>query len=306
LGAIFLADALKMWGLESQSNVYCVDKSAAFAFEDLTDQEHGELLSKVKEVLKTELLKSGPHRRIDWEKGWGDNLKKFRKDASAESIIPGYFEKSEIMRWKQKWVRPSDSRLEQKLLGILVDSLIGRFASSNESIYEFGCGTGHHLFRLRKAFPIKKLIGLDWASSSQEVIKEYAMKNGDNYLFAENFDFFAPNYDLKVNKDSAFLTVASLEQVGTNFKSFVDFVLTSQPKVVINIEPMQEFLDRNHELDSLSILYCLKRNYLSGYFQYLLELEKQQKIHIHHSGRSYFGSLYIDGYSIVVWSPLEH
>ena len=105
---------------------------------------------------------------------------------------------------------------------------------------------------------------------------------------------------------SAFLTVASLEQVGTNFRSFVDFVLTSQPKVVISIEPMQEFLDPNHELDNLSILYCLKRNYLSGYFQYLLELEKQQKIYIHNSRRSYFGSPYIDGYSVVVWSPREH
>jgi SAM-dependent methyltransferase len=294
-----------MWGLESYLGKSKIQNPAYYYFQDLSANEYGELLSKVQEHLAGELLQSGPHRKVDWEKGWGDNLRKFRLDFTTDATIPGYFDKSKILRWKQRWIRPMDPKLEQKLLGILVDSLLESFAVDSSTIYEFGCGTGHHLFRVREKFPLKKLIGLDWATSSQKVIEEFAMISRDENLFAANFDLFSPNYDLNIDQNATFLTVASLEQVGSNFHDFVNYILTTKPNIVINIEPMQEFLDSENLLDNLSILYCSKRNYLSGYFDYLVELQRQGKVQIHHSTRSFLGSLYIDGYSIVVWSPRE-
>jgi hypothetical protein len=84
---------------------------------------------------------------------------------------------------------------------------------------------------------------------------------------------------------------------------FVDFVLHAKPKIVINIEPMGEFLDSENLMDSLSLKYFAKRNYLTGYFDYLKSLEKKGEIIIHDARRSFLGSFFIDGYSIVVWSP---
>ena len=102
-----------------------------------------------------------------------------------------------------------------------------------------------------------------------------------------------------------FLTVASLEQTHKNFSKFLDFILKSKPELIINIEPIGEFLDSNNLLDLLSLKYFEKRNYLSGFYGALKALEEQGLIKIHDARRSYLGSLFIDGYSIIVWSPID-
>lgn len=99
--------------------------------------------------------------------------------------------------------------------------------------------------------------------------------------------FFSPDYEIQIDKDSLFLTVASLEQTYDNYVKFVDFILQAKPKIVINIEPMGEFLDSENLLDNLSLKYFAKRNYLTGYFDYLKSLEKKGEIIIHDARRSF-------------------
>ena len=74
--------------------------------------------------------------------------------------------------------------------------------------------------------------------------------------------------------------------------------------MVVNLEPIAELLDKNNELENLSIKYFLKRNYLKDYLNYLKKMEKKKKIKIIKTRKSYFGSLYINGYSLVVWKPI--
>ena len=57
-------------------------------------------------------------------------------------------------------------------------------------------------------------------------------------------------------------------------------------------------------VDYLSILYFKKRNYLSGFLLKLRELEEAGKIKIHMAKRTFIGSLYIEGYSVIAWSPV--
>lgn len=291
------------WGYEAGLGHLNHSNDLDLKFATLNNLEFESAILQVLNTLEGELSKAGPHRKTDWEHGWGENLRKFSESGEDHATLPGYFEKSRIIRWEQKWIKPNDPNLEQKLLAILVDALVFKFGNNVSPIYEFGCGTGHHLFRLRKLFPSKKLVGLDWATSSQELISSYAKSKNDSRLFGQNFDFFAPNYELQIDKDSMFLTVASLEQTYDNYVKFVDFILQAKPKIVINIEPMEEFLDSKNLLDYLSLKYFAKRNYLAGYFNYLKSLEKRGKIVIHDARRSMLGSFFIDGYSIVVWSP---
>ena len=56
-------------------------------------------------------------------------------------------------------------------------------------------------------------------------------------------------------------------------------------------------------IDNLSIKYFKKRNYLDGFLSGLRELEAQEKLTIHDIKRTHIGSLFIEGYSVVVWSP---
>ena len=72
----------------------------------------------------------------------------------------------------------------------------------------------------------------------------------------------------------------------------------------IHIEPIEELLDKNILLDYLSIKYFEKRNYLSGFLSGLKKLEKQNKIKILKADRNNIGSLFIEGYSIIVWQPI--
>ena len=76
-----------------------------------------------------------------------------------------------------------------------------------------------------------------------------------------------------------------------------------KPKMVIHLEPIAELLPQNNLLSYLSTKYFQKRNYLNGYLAFLRKQEKSGKIKIHLTSRMPFGSLYIEGYSLIVWSP---
>lgn len=97
--------------------------------------------------------------------------------------------------------------------------------------------------------------------------------------------------------------MASLEQTGKNYSDFLEYLLAKRPKVVIHIEPMWDSLDPNNLLDYLSIRYMKKRNYLDGFREYIWSLSNDGKIEVKVDRRTYLGSLYIDGYSVLVWKP---
>src|SRR6266851_3467767 len=136
------------------------------------------------------LVYSGKHRLIQWEKGWGQNLGEFNTEKKESTIIPHYFGKYPVVRINQKWIKPQSKDFEYNMLGIILDWLFDIYARNVETVYEFGCGTGHNLIRLRGINSEEKLWGLDWATSSQKLIQKYAKEKKDTKLFAEQFDFF--------------------------------------------------------------------------------------------------------------------
>ena len=99
--------------------------------------------------------------------------------------------------------------------------------------------------------------------------------------------------------------MASLEQIGDNFIKYVNFLKKNKPELVINIEPINELMNQDLILDYLSVKYSQKRNYLEGYFSYLKLLEKKKIIKFLEIKKSHFGSLYINGYSILAWKFLK-
>ena len=81
----------------------------------------------------------------------------------------------------------------------------------------------------------------------------------------------------------------------------VDFLLIKKPELCIHLEPIDELLDNDKLMDSLSIKYFRKRNYLSKFLPYLESLEKDGKIEIIKKQRTYSGSYFIEGHSLIVW-----
>ena len=267
-------------------------------------EQRDQALRKVIAVLMADLPKSGRHRNEDWEVGWAENLHAFRSVREASALIPGYFNKIPIVRWRQELVSSISPTLEFDLFATLLDWILDtRIPSECTALYEFGCGTGHNLLRARERFPDSTLTGLDWATSSQDAVREYANRSGDLKLFAAEFDYFAPDTSLSLAPDACVLTVASLEQVGHGFNPFIDYLCEQEPSLIVHIEPIAELLDPSNLLDYLSIEYFKKRNYLEGLLDELKIRESRGEIEILEARRTYVGSFYIDGYSLIVWRP---
>lgn len=278
---------------------------ARFKYYKLTPELKDQCIKNIVHLLQSpDIIRAGKHRLDQWEKGWGENLEHFQKNKQERDVLPYYFGKYPILRFKQQFIEAASDKFEYYTLAIIVDWLFEKYFQNVGAIYEFGCGTGHHLLRLRQFNRNANLYGLDWTTASQKLINSVAKERHDKKLFSKQFDFFNPDSLLRLEKDSAIYTVAALEQIGTKYKSFIKYLLQNKPKICVHVEPVAELLDsENNLLDYLSVEYFKKRNYLSGFLDYLKNLEKQGKIKIHQAQRSFIGSLYIEGYSIIVWSP---
>ena len=170
-----------------------------------------------------------------------------------------------------------------------------------DNLLEFGCGPSYHLLRFGNFNKNINLIGLDWAEVSQNIIKEINNLAINSKIKGYNFDFFNPDYAIDIPDNSAVFTCNALEQIGENYKEFIDYLLVKKPALCINFEPMVEFLDEDNLVDQLCVLYTKKRNYLKGYLSYLEQLEKEGKIEIILKKRLQIGSLYIEGNPVIIW-----
>ena len=245
----------------------------------------------IEKLLDNSIPYSGKHRKQQWEKGWRENLE-------SGNATPKYFGKYKVNRLNGRFVIGKSKTYEQDMLYSIVDSLGKKYLSKVENIIEFGCGTGHNLWRMKAINPNAELFGVDWAESSVEMVQAQGFGSF-------KFDFFNPGKTYKKGYEHfGVYTVAALEQTGTDYKKFVQYLLKNKPEVVVHIEPIPELLDSTKLLDYLSIQYMHKRQYLRGYLEYLESLEKKGKLKIIEKRRSGIGSMLIDGYSIIVWKPL--
>lgn len=279
-------------------------KGYNFIYSNISENERDKYLKKIMETLLANfIVYAGKHRHKQWEKGWGQNLTELKIKKDINAISPHYFGKYDIIRINQKFIKVLSKNFERDSLAIIINWLADKYMRKANSIYEFGCGTGHHLQKIREINSKANIYGLDWVKSSQEIIRKVAKQISDDKLFAHQFDFFNPDNNFELDKNSIIYTVAALEQVGDKYDKFINYIIKNKPKLCIHIEPIEELLDKNNLLDYLSIEYFKKRKYLSGFLNKLRQLEKSNKIRIIKAQRTYIGSLFIDGYSVIIWSP---
>jgi hypothetical protein len=269
-----------------------------------TQLERDEIILDIINALNTELETAGKHKLEKWEKGWSENFELLKQNKDVSSLVPKYFGKHKIARWKGDFIKCVTEYFDYKLHIIMVDAILNEYVGTKfDNLYEFGCGPAYHLLRFREFNKDINLIGLDWATSSQTIINELSESEIITKIKGYNFDYFKPDYSIDIDPNSVIFTCASLEQMGENYKDFVDYLIHKKPDLCINFEPMSEILNENSLVDKLSILYFKKRNYLKNYLTYLKELEKEGIIEIIKEQRLYSGSYFIEGYPIVIWRP---
>ena len=254
-------------------------------YEKVSEEEKDYWILYILKELNKPLPIAGSHRKDDWEEGWS---------RTNNGYIPGYFGKYPVIRLNREFYKSKNDAFEYKSLCGLQNYIFKNYLGNFSNIYEFGCGTGHNLFRVRGVNQDANLYGLDWTESGVARVNDLPLTKTEGILF----DMFNPDLNFEFKPDSAVLTVASMEQLGQDYHAFVDFLISKSPSVIVHIEPIPELLDRNNLLDYLSIKYMEKRNYLKGYLDYITSHKDTELVYV---DRSYVGSLFIDGYSVIVW-----
>lgn len=280
-----------------------VVKNSDFRYSIVSGAEREAVFLRILNTLNSDSLKvSGPQRKQDWEKGWSENLQNFRANKyDLRELIPGFVKQKEIIRFQGNYIVPVDPNFENNFVTFMRYYLFSKYFSDVSRVYEFGCGTGLNLVAVAELFPEKELYGLDWSQASCEIVDEVAKTLNLN-LKGVLFDMFSPDENIGLDSTCAVFTIGAMEQLGTNFKTFIKFLLNKRPSICINIETVYELHDKNSLFDYLATVFLEKRNYLRGYLDYLKQLEKNGEIDILET-RKTIGGLYHEAYAYTVWKP---
>jgi SAM-dependent methyltransferase len=238
--------------------------------------------------------KAGPHRIDDWENGWSGNG--ITNEFDDFPNIPYYFKKNTHVRLGERIYEDISGLTELCLLRTIQDIAFSNNILKNvNSIVEYGCGTGHNLTYL-KSLINHELYGADWAQSAVEkLVENKIVKNGNAF----KVDYFKPETYTSPKEPYVAFTNASLEQSGTNYKDFMNFLFKNDSCFGgIHIEPISDLVQPTHQLNISSINYTDKRGYLNGFYEFM----KNSNMIISHANDYGIGSKFLSGYQLLIWS----
>jgi len=221
-----------------------------------------------------------------WVKGWGENLQALReKSGDLNALVPKYIRPGQVVRLKGDFVRSRDPNFELNWFNAFSRWFFSTHLSDYDEIFEFGSGSGINIATLAQMFPEKKIHGLDWAQPAVDIVESLRTLKGMR-TEGRPFDFFHPDESVNFPPNSAVITVGALEQTGTNWHGFLDFLLRKKPVRVHHIEPIYEWYDPSQLVDYTAWKAHELRNFWRGFPPRLLELEREGRVAIHRSKRA--------------------
>src|SRR3989344_1102347 len=175
-----------------------------FKYKKVEGKEYDDAILRIMKVLDETILgTAGSHRLNDWEKGWGENLKKFiRSNHDLNQLIPQFVKKDAFIRFRNNFIRPESDSFETDFVTVMRYYLFSKYYKNANALYEFGAGTGLNLVAASEIFPKMKLVGLDWAESSINIINALKEKLNIN-ITGKKIDFlkgFLPHLKLLESK----------------------------------------------------------------------------------------------------------
>lgn len=246
----------------------------------------------------------GAARHGIWEAAWSDLAAAYY--ASGEDLAaldPPFMGATPVLRLGGDYARPKVAAFETHWFRVLRRWLLSSWLGDARRVCEFGCGSGFNLVTLAQMRPELELVGLDWSPSVVELMNRIGAKHGFK-LHGRRFDFFNPDADFAFGgTGNVAMTFCALEQVGDQHGIFVDWLLARKPDLVISMEPALELYDPDNLVDHMAISYHTHRKYLTGYYSRVRQLEAEGKAEILDCRRLGFGSLYHEGYSLLIWRP---
>jgi hypothetical protein len=280
----------------------------ALRYREAGDGEADRIAAELEDTLRNDpLRRSGDDDPSVWIKGWEEVAQQLKQHPiTLATLRPQYFQGEHPCRLFGRYVYPVAPDFEYNL-GLAVRRIIfDEFLGSSSAIAEFGCGTGINLLLLAAQFPTIGLIGADWAPVCQAILAKMARQTGRD-IKGKVFNMLTATGSAPdaTGLDTTFLTVHAMEQLGTGWGAFADFLMSRRPRLCLHVEPFIELYDERSPFDDRARRYHLKRGYLQGFYPHVLALCQAGKGELLASRRVAFGGLYHEAYSILAWRPKD-
>ncbi|MBM3821892.1 MAG: hypothetical protein FJ404_03205 [Verrucomicrobia bacterium] len=260
------------------------------------------LLHVLQRVHETRMHRNDEENRQAFERGWSENLRaSLEGGISVSALTPRYVRPHGTIRWRGGLVSPRDPFLAHKLLQLSVQWTFHRYLEGISTAYEFGCGSCQFLHVLSTLRPDLQLYGLDFTQASVAIVERLAAYGAR--VRGQAFDMLKPKKGFLLQPGSAVFTVGALEQLGSRFEPFLEYLIEQKPRVVIHHEPILEFYNPDTLVDYAAILWHRKRDYLHGYWPALRHAARQKRVEILKARRPGFGDPYHESSSVIVWRP---
>jgi SAM-dependent methyltransferase len=276
-------------------------------YRELTPKEASDVADAVETVIREESLRvAATDDATVWERGWREVADRLaRSRVSLESLRPQYYHADATCRLFGRYIRPLAPGFEYDVGLALRRIAFAQFLGDAETIVEFGCGTGLNLLLLAELFPKSRLIGCDWATPSRDILAQMARETGKD-ISGRTFNMLDGSgwSGEAIDRRTSILTVHAMEQLGTRWQAFAEYLAARRPGLCLHIEPILEFYDPNDAFDGRARRYHSKRHYLEGFYPYLAERARAGAIEILEARRVPFGGLYHEAYSLLAWRPV--
>ncbi|MBU0715140.1 MAG: class I SAM-dependent methyltransferase [Verrucomicrobia bacterium] len=277
-------------------------KSADFSYSVIQNAARDALILDVLKRIDADNQQIGAEaRRGVWEKGWSENLNRFRESGyNLNALRPKFIRADLPVRYAGNYIRPNNPDFEYDYMTVFRTWLFREYLKDCDRVYEFGCGTGLNLVLLASLFPNMELHGLDFVPSSVDLVNEVG-RSKKQEIFGHLFDMIHPDRSFQLKKNCAVFTFGAIEQLAGKFEAFLQYLMANRPAICFHIEPTIELYDENLLFDYLAIKFHRKRGYTEGLLPRLQELASKGIIELIKVKRLYFGSLFMEGYSYFVW-----
>jgi hypothetical protein len=302
---LYAEDFMRSFGTEVLPGA-CLDMIARrdFSYSDVHDGELAALIAEVDSAIERDTKIVGtPERKAVWETGWQQHRNDFLANGDVARLKPRFLKERAPMRWNGRYIRSPNPDFEHDFLDVLRTWLIATYLEPFDPVYEFGCGTCETLLAISTAFPQKRLRGFDFTESAAALANDLGSRLR-RQIEGRVFDLMHPDYSVALERSSAVLTLVTIEQLASKVDSFLAYLLHWKPGICVHVEPIPELYAESDEFDARALRFHRKRRYSEGFLPALQEHEKQKKLELLHVKRCHFGSLFHEGYSLVVWRPL--
>jgi len=268
------------------------------------DERDAVILEVLRRLEADDLTEVGAHRHGLWSEVWREQFDRFvAGDCRIEGLDPAFVGARRTVRLDGDYVEAASGRCELDYYAVVRQWLFRRWLGGCPAALEFGSGSAFNLVALARLYPKMEICGLDWAEAAVGLAGLLGERHGLR-VSGRRFDFFQPDPGLTPPAGWAALTFCALEQIGAGFGPFLEFLLERRPAICVHMEPVLEFYDPDRLVDALALRYHTRRKYLSGFLPRLRALEATGRLEILDARRLRFGSLFHEGFSVIVWRPI--